>query len=250
MPQTSNDQLLSHFMQTFYGYGNYQGDYWFIGMEEGGGDTWAEVQKRLTTWQARGAQPLEDLVDYHLAVGITHPFTDHPKIQPTWGKLIRLLLSLTGATPTRETIRQLQRTQWARHDGNVCLLELLPLPSPSTQHWLYAEHSALPALATREHYRTVWSAQRITGLQAQLARYHPKVVIFYSFGYLAYWRAIVGGEFQAEAGGAFYQTRVGETHFVVIKHPAATGVTSAYFEEVGRFIRERQFQLHQLAHQR
>jgi hypothetical protein len=48
MPQSSNDQLLSHFMQTFYGYGNYQGDYWFIGMEEGGGDTWAEVQQRLT----------------------------------------------------------------------------------------------------------------------------------------------------------------------------------------------------------
>ncbi len=65
----------------------------------------------------------------------------------------------------------------------------------------------------------------------------------YSFGYLAYWRAIVGREFQAEAGGAFYYKRVGETHIVVIKHPAATEVTSAYFEEVGRFICERHVQL-------
>jgi hypothetical protein len=104
-------------------------------------------------------------------------------------------------------------------------------------------------LATREQYRTVWAAKRIAGLQAQIAHYRPKVVIFYSFSYLAYWRVIVGGEFQAEAGGAFYYKRVGETHFVVIKHPAATGVTSAYFEEVGSFIRKQQSQPDRLPNQ-
>lgn len=34
-------------MHHFYGYGNYQADYWFVGMEEGGGDTFDKVSKRL-----------------------------------------------------------------------------------------------------------------------------------------------------------------------------------------------------------
>jgi hypothetical protein len=34
-----DDQLLERFMCTFYGYGNYRGAYWFVGMEEGGGDS-------------------------------------------------------------------------------------------------------------------------------------------------------------------------------------------------------------------
>ena len=35
-----NDELLQHFMTTFYGSGNYSGDYWFVGMEEGEAMTW------------------------------------------------------------------------------------------------------------------------------------------------------------------------------------------------------------------
>jgi hypothetical protein len=34
-----NDQLLEAFMRGFYGFGNYQAQYWFVGMEEGGGNT-------------------------------------------------------------------------------------------------------------------------------------------------------------------------------------------------------------------
>ncbi len=37
-----NDQLLQNFMQRFYGYGTYAGDYWFVGMEEGGGNLLVE----------------------------------------------------------------------------------------------------------------------------------------------------------------------------------------------------------------
>lgn len=248
MTQRLDDQLLRHFMQTFYGYGNDRGAYWFIGMEEGGGDTLAEVQNRLATWQARGARALEDVVDYHLALGITHPFTDHPKIQPTWGKLIRVLLSSQGTTPTREAIRQYQRTEWARPDSDSCLLELLPLPSPSTHHWLYGEHSTLPELATRESYRTAWVVRRSHALQQQITHHQPAVVICYSFGYLEYWQGIVGGDLLAAAAGAFYHTTVGNTLCVVIKHPAATGVTSAYFEAVGHFIRAQRVQSPPLAH--
>ena len=32
-----DDKLLESYMKTFFGYGNLHADYWFIGMEEGGG---------------------------------------------------------------------------------------------------------------------------------------------------------------------------------------------------------------------
>lgn len=237
MTEFFDDQLLHTFMHHFYGYGNYQGDYWFIGMEEGGGDTFDEVCQRLAVWDQRGRQELEDVAEYHLALGITHPFAEKPKLQPTWAKLIRVLLSMAGETPTKEAVRRYQQQQWARCTGNVCLLELLPLPSPSTSHWLYAQHSQLPDLISRDRYRERWSVLRTERLHQRIARHQPKAVIFYSFGYLAYWEAIVGAPLQPILADSMYARHHNNCLYLVLKHPAATGVTSEYFHEAGRYIR-------------
>jgi hypothetical protein len=119
-------------MGNFYGYGNYRGQYWFIGMEEGGGDSFDEISKRLTVWDRRGRYELEDVADYHIELGIDWPFAEKPKLQSTWAKLIRVLLSIEGRSPTTDEVRLYQQRLWARSTGKVCLLELLPLPSPST----------------------------------------------------------------------------------------------------------------------
>lgn len=75
-----DDHLLTEFMNKFYGYGNFATPYWFIGMEEGGGDSFEEVAQRLTVWKQRGRRELEDVADYHMALGITHPFDAKPKL--------------------------------------------------------------------------------------------------------------------------------------------------------------------------
>ena len=237
MIQLFNDQLLHTFMHGFYGYGNYQADYWFVGMEEGGGDTVDEVSKRLIIWDQRGRREVEDVAEYHLALGITHPFAEKAKLQPTWAKLIRVLLSIEGLSPGKEDVRRYQQQQWARSNGNVCLLELLPLPSPSTSHWLYGQSSQLTDLATRDRYRDQWSAIRIAALRQRIAVHQPKAIIFYSFGYLPYWQAIVGTPLQPVLAGEMYGLQTAERIYAVIKHPAATGVTSAYFHEAGVSIR-------------
>jgi hypothetical protein len=64
-----DDQLLLDFMNAFYGYGNYKAPYWFIGMEEGGGDSFEEVTKRLSVWDRRGRRELEDAAEYFEEVG-------------------------------------------------------------------------------------------------------------------------------------------------------------------------------------
>jgi len=43
-----DETLLAEFIRTFYGYGDYQGPYWCGGMEEGGGNTLADIRRRIT----------------------------------------------------------------------------------------------------------------------------------------------------------------------------------------------------------
>lgn len=237
MNETFDDQMLQAFMDNFYGYGNYDAPYWFIGMEEGGGDSFEEVSKRLTVWDSRGRRELEDVVDYHLELGITWPFGEKPKLQWTWAGLIRVLLSIEGLEPTTEEVRLHQQRSWARSGGNVCLMELLPLPSPSTSHWLYAQYSKLPTLRSRKQYRKLMSQVRIRAIQQRIAAHQPQVVVFYSFTYRPYWLQLVGAELQPVLSGELYIHKGPSTLYAVLKHPVATGVTNAYFHEAGRLIR-------------
>ncbi|MEI2612078.1 MAG: hypothetical protein V9G20_25870 [Candidatus Promineifilaceae bacterium] len=235
-PSTFDDTLLETFIHQFYGYGNYQSDFWLIGMEEGGGNSYEAVVRRLTAWDKRGRNELEDAAAYHQAIGVTKLFHDRPVIQRTWGKLIRVLLNATGHHPTRESIRLFQRDQFGRRNSNHCLLELLPLPSPSTNHWLYVQYSQLPYLADRASYQMHCLEQRIYHLQNRLLGHSPKVVVFYSFNYLAHWQKITGLEFESVAAADFYVAQTAATLFIVMKHPAAKGPGNAYFDAVGQYI--------------
>src|SRR4051794_23061661 len=121
-----DEQLLSNFIATFYGYGDYRAQYWFVGMEEGGGDTLEANAARLAAWDSRGRRELEDLVEYHSPLGVSRYTGERPKIQATWGKLIRILLSAEGATQVNpEQVRAYQREHLGREGGENCLLELL-----------------------------------------------------------------------------------------------------------------------------
>jgi hypothetical protein len=235
MTELLDDRLLTEFFQTFYGYGNYSGQFWFIGMEEGGGNSFSEINTRLTAWANRGKNELEDLAEYHNDIGVRDWFNNKPKLQPTWNKLIRILLSSSGELPTTEQVREYQKTLLGRLIGDTCLLELLPLPSPSIGKWLYAQYSQLPYLKDREIYKQECIASRITHLQDRINQYQPKVVIFYSLSYQDYWKKIAGVDFHQNSD-KIHTDRSESTLFVMTKHPAAQGVTSDYFHQVGQLI--------------
>ncbi len=46
-------------------YGNYKGQFCFIGMEEGSRNSLLEINNRLNTWVLRGECELEDLAQYY-----------------------------------------------------------------------------------------------------------------------------------------------------------------------------------------
>jgi len=229
------DQLLGEFIHSFFGYGNFDGEYWFVGMEEGGGNSLEEIKKRLLVWAKRGKRELEDVADYHIQLGLDYLFSERPKLQPTWSKLIRVYLVSKGESPTIEEVRSFQRDILGRLGGDTCLLELLPLPSPSTGEWLYDYFNDISYLKNRDAYKRVILRQRISSLKECIDKYKPKVVVFYSFGYREYWRRIASVEFEKQKVGFEVGTNL-ETSFVITKHPAAIGVTNDYFNAVGRFI--------------
>lgn len=237
MTEQFDDQLLDEFTHKFYGYGNYNSPYWFIGMEEGGGNSFAEIAKRLDVWAHRGKLELEDLAEYHNEIGLSHYFREKPTLQLTWSKLIRILLSVDGKMPITEHVREYQRTLLGRTNGQTCLAELLPLPSPSTSRWLYAQHSQLPYLADRERYKSACLTPRIEHLNRQIKKHNPQAVVFYGFSYYEYWQKIAEVDFLPESNG-MHIGRGALSLFIITKHPAAKGITNEYFHKVGQVVND------------
>jgi hypothetical protein len=231
-----DDEVLEAYIQGFYGQGRYSAKYWFVGMEFGGGGSVDEIVGRIQGWHDRGGQEVEDVVGPD-GIGAAPWFTSHPPLQPTWAKLIRVVLSAEGPTPTTEQIRTYQEQRLGRAGGLDCILELLPLPSPGLARWLfYSEHSRLPYLRDRATYTNHVVPLRIAHLQERIGQYHPAAVIFYGAGYTSWWREIAGVDFQAAPIAKVAVAEKGPTRFVIMQHPTAYGVTSAYFNAIGRLI--------------
>ncbi len=232
------ETLLAEFITGFYGYGNYRGGYWFVGMEEGGGNSLAGIQKRLHTWARRGKYELEDVAAYHHDLGYDRLFTRPTKVQPTWNKLIRMVLSARQQPLSLDTVKAYQRDRLGRWEEETCLLELLPLPARSAGSWLYSGFTAIPGLHSRETYRQQYAKVRARHLRQRVLEYRPAVVVFYSVDgwYLQWWGEIAGMDFETYKVGeeVYYAASDAHTRYFVVKHPASRGITHEYYHHVGR----------------
>ena len=233
-----DDNLLLKFVHSFYGYGNYQGDFWFVGMEEGGGGSLSEIQNRLQVWKEHQQLELEDLFLFHSGMKVDEYFWQDPKLQKTWTQLIRVMLIYHGKEAELKECKDYQRDKLARHGSDHCLLELFPLPSPSSSHWLYGDYSDIEEFSTREHYKKSCVEFRINHLKGQINKYQPKYVIFYGSSYIEYWEQVAGIKFSPSENGSFYYSNDKATKFLVIKHPAARGVSNNYYLEIGEYLKD------------
>jgi hypothetical protein len=232
-----DDQLLQAFINGHYGYGDYHAKYWFVGMEERGGKSPKDISQRLNAWDKLGRNELDDVVEFHREIGINKHFVEPVVLQPTWNKIIRVLLSIEEHHPTTTAeVKAYQKNQLARKNGKSCLVELLPLPSPKANAWLhYDKYSRLPFLKTRPEYVGQVKPRRIEDLRCRIEQYKPEVVVFYGIRYEEDYLQIAGVEFKVNSDGV----KVGknnDTVFVMTAHPIAHGVTNAYFNQIGQMI--------------
>jgi hypothetical protein len=105
------------------------------------------------------------------------------KTQPTWQKLIWLLMYYEGREPTANAVLAYQKTRLGRMNDETALLELSALP---------AYGSGIP------RPRMLFRAERVALIRERLLAHEPEVVVFYSPDnrpgrrYVDAWEAIIG----------------------------------------------------------
>lgn len=231
--------LLENYISSFLGFGNFHADIWFIGMEQGGGGTYEDLYRRLSAWENRGKRVLEDVRDYHYAIGIEKFFREPVFLQRTWGHLIRIFLSMNSKPVDLPNIKDFQKNLFAREEGSTCIMELMPLPSPSTAKWLYSQWSILDYLRTRESYFRRVLPDRIKLIRSKIDTYKPPFVVFYGLTYIDHFERVIGARFQFnEEYDCYWYEKSGIT-YLAIKHPVARGVDNQYFIKIGKLLKSQ-----------
>ena len=231
---------LLKFADRFVGYGNPEADLWFIGMEERGGNSVLEIEKRIKAWLERGERQFDDVCEYHKLFGVD---LESFGTQRTWAKLIRCHLARHGkdeSSLSKETVLDYQRMVWLREDSGTCGLELLPFPAPSTKHWsktykkIFENSSFHSDFSSRKAYARHMLPKRIAIIKSLIEEHQPRTILFYGKGYLQHWQNIAGGAFTTEDG--VLQAERNGMRYIAMPHPVAHGSKNATWEAVGRSI--------------
>jgi len=261
-----NPNQVEDYMRGFFGYGNPEGRWWFVGPEEGGGRTVDEVCARVQAWHDAGENVL-DLCAYcdHVGHGLQQWFRENPRppIQRTWAALIRTVFSAEGRLhegliQQREQIRSYQRVQLGRADGCTYLSEILPLPSRGTGHWNYTradwwEGGQVPDFVTGNHIRGRNNAlnhcrdARLTYFRQTFNALPPghRIVIAYGLPrqYFNIFFAAIGFDINwvpLDGLHAFCLTvhHASQTVVVQTRHPITRGLRNDYWNAIGAAINE------------
>ena len=165
--------------RTWFGYGRWDAPYWFIGMEPGGTDDHASYEE----WIRLGGTELIDCRAHHFGTKFPKWHGGHrPPTQPTWRRLIQLLLGYEGKPADLDAVSIYQRDSWGAVNGDAALLEVSALHAKN--------------LATSVN-RNAHREQRIGLLRERLETNRPKFVVFYGLGYGSIYEKIANTRFDA-----------------------------------------------------
>jgi hypothetical protein len=131
--------LLPQYSEQFLGYGNPASDVYFIGKEEGSEYDEKGLKELLASWDRNGRKQTCDIKEDVDDETYEKYYGSRAKLQSTWKKLIRFLYVYeNGNIPNNEMTREYQRCKFGCVNSNHSLLELFPLPNPSTNKWAYS----------------------------------------------------------------------------------------------------------------
>lgn len=233
---TFEEKLLKR-IETFWGYGNINSDYWFIGMEEGLGDDDDDFINRINnTFDKQVVDAVDGMCGVKDALKW---FQGSIPLQNTWKILIRIKLIIDGIENVNVIdMKSYQKDKFARSTSDHCTLELMPLPSKSIskKDWFYDKYK-IGILKDRDYYLEQVKPQRIKNLTVLLNKILPKVVIFYSFNYLEDWKKIIPGTINKIAENIYFFEN--EIKYFVIPHPCMHGMSSSGWNKIGKIIKDK-----------
>jgi hypothetical protein len=213
--------LVKSMAQEFYGYGRWEAPYWFIGPEPGGdrNETRARAFSRL------GKDGLCDCKEFHTEIGEMRWHREPPEravLQPTWRRLMLLLMPSLGLDTDQITLRRYQCRHWGmRNCGETCVVELGGLSAKN-----------LKTSSDRKSFRE----QRIELIRERIGKYEsgPKLVVVYGAGSKEAWNRINGCNLVL---GDF--VRFGNTLFAFMQSPTAFGQRDNEWIHLGARIAEQ-----------
>jgi len=219
--------LLSTFLPQRLGYGNPSAPYWFLGAEEGftgpgrSGLASPREYDRLCRWIEGPA--VEDILAGHERIQITQWFGASPTLQSTWAPLIELLLAvLRNESVGQHDVRAYQAQQWGRAGGETLVAELLPLPNPDKDNWLYRDIGGRAELRSRSSYRAAWLDRRVSLLRAAVNANKPRFVVCYTkhLWQNGFARVFAGARWTHQSDEVWLGS-YGDTSVAFIHHPAS-----------------------------
>lgn len=226
------DILIKNRIENFWGYGNLDGNVWFIGMEEGCDH---ENPKLFSRFEETSGGEVFDIFD-DMKGDEQHQkwFKEGAPTQSTYRKLIYLLISLeTGSEPKIEDIREYQAKRFGRKTEQHAALELMPLPCPSIRKkdWLYGA-SKVEGLGTRRDYLDRYMEERIKRLKELAQEHRPRLVICYSMTYLKRWQKITDVPFDEILTKKLLIATEGNTTFAIIPHSVARSMSNVDWKNI------------------
>jgi len=218
--------------RSHYGYGHWNADYWFIGPEEGDAPI-STIQQRQQRWAALGHLDLDDCRKFHETIEPKWHLLP-PPLQPTWRRLMILLMAATNRPTHEGFLREYQKTKWGMRDGETCVIELSGLPA----HSYVASKNQRQALFDDGQQEGI-RAERIKHIQNKIIEEAPKLVVMYGCSEKKHWEMISQVKFinctDFKVGQSF---RAGQTVFAFTKHPVAFGPTDEQWIEFGTELRK------------
>jgi len=194
--------------EHFYGYGRWDAPYRFIGPEPGRTRTDDNLELRYLSWKSLEFRSLVDCAAHHRGIPLTKWHQPHPPTQPTWRRLIRLLLSRKGEPTDIETICAYQKENWGRSTGETCVIKLSGLASPN--------------LKTRRD-RAKFLAGRIERICEEARVRSPEFIIICGAGQRDSWERTAGAQFDSNG-----ICREGKTVAAIACDPVARGLNNEY----------------------
>jgi hypothetical protein len=236
---TSN--LIQNRIKNFWGYGSLDAPVWYVGMEEGLGPTTDTEELDIRFKAADGKTTVDMRKDMSHLVGHMKWFHKDSPIQATWKYPIALYLYLKNhKIPSQQEIRE--------HQGLILgdkikkestTIELMPLPSQKAHEstWLYKKYG-VSGLNSRKEYLDTYKSKRVKELKNLIEKRSPKLVIFYSIGYLPEWTEIIGQK-PKEITKQMYYIKKGETSFYILPQGASFGMSYKRLYEFADKIKNR-----------
>ncbi len=202
-----------------YGYGRWKAPYWFIGPEQGqSASENNDLKLRYEAFRQLGKDGLSDCRAFH---DFIHEKRWHratkPALQPTWRRLILLLMAFLEKPTDDESLRTYQRDRFGRLSDETCVIELSGLP---------ARNFKVPR--EREGFRR----KRIEFIRGKMFTCKPIFVVMYGKGGSEPWKEIAGIALHPDS-----VQKVESTVVAFATHPVARGLRREYWVELGQRMR-------------